>query len=224
MAKAILDAVDGLKEKETQTGTDENTKPENGKLDKNNLADGIYEVPVWLWHATNNTPSMAADSVNSTARIVVKGGTATMYVYTKQMTMGNITASLQEMKVADEQGNYTNASVVSKDANGNPTAFSFTLPHKNEYIKVKVNPHVAIMGNQDIDARLRVDYSGLKLISEDADDTNVDVKTPAKGSSYGASNAPKTADEMQTAIPLVVLMAAGAFALAMTKKRRTGMR
>lgn len=223
MASAIRNAVNGLKEKET---VDDTKKPQTdtGKVDKNNLSDGIYEVPVWLWHATNNAPSMAADSVNSTARIVVKGGKATMYIYTKQMTMGNITASLQEMKVEGNNGNYTSAKVESKDANGNPTCFSFALPHKNEYIKVKVNPHVAIMGNQDIDARIRVDYTGLKLVSKDAEDTNVNVKEPAKGSVYGASNAPKTADGMDMSIPLVTLLAAGAVLVALVKKRQVGLR
>lgn len=223
MASAIRNAVNGLKEKET---VDDTKKPQTdtGKVDKNNLSDGIYEVPVWLWHATNNAPSMAADSVNSTARIVVKGGKATMYIYTKQMTMGNITASLQEMKVEGNNGNYTSAKVESKDANGNPTCFSFALPHKNEYIKVKVNPHVAIMGNQDIDARIRVDYTGLKLVSKDAEDTNVNVKEPAKGSVYGASNAPKTADGMDMSIPLVTLLAAGAVFVALVKKRQVGLR
>lgn len=223
MASAIRNAVNGLKEKET---VDDTKKPQTdtGKVDKNNLSDGIYEVPVWLWHATNNAPSMAADSVNSTARIVVKGGKATMYIYTKQRTMGNITASLQEMKVEGNNGNYTSAKVESKDANGNPTCFSFALPHKNEYIKVKVNPHVAIMGNQDIDARIRVDYTGLKLVSKDAEDTNVNVKEPAKGSVYGASNAPKTADGMDMSIPLVTLLAAGAVFVALVKKRQVGLR
>lgn len=223
MASAIRNAVNGLKEKET---VDDTKKPQTdtGKVDKNNLSDGIYEVPVWLWHATNNATSMAADSVNSTARIVVKGGKATMYIYTKQMTMGNITASLQEMKVEGNNGNYTSAKVESKDANGNPTCFSFALPHKNEYIKVKVNPHVAIMGNQDIDARIRVDYTGLKLVSKDAEDTNVNVKEPAKGSVYGASNAPKTADGMDMSIPLVTLLAAGAVLVALVKKRQVGLR
>lgn len=131
MAADIEAAVKGLKEKTTSdnnnannnsgnnnnannnanNNTNNNTNQNAGSttLDKNHLKDGIYEVPIWLWHATKDQASMAAQSLNSTARIVVKNGVKTMYIYTKSMTYGNIEASLQELKVADANGNYTNA-------------------------------------------------------------------------------------------------------------------
>ena len=136
MAADIEAAVKGLKEKTTSdnnnannnsgnnnnannnmnNNTNNNTNQNAGSttLDKDHLKDGIYEVPVWLWHATKDQASMAAQSLNSTARIVVKNGVKTMYIYTKSMTYGNIEASLQELKVADANGNYTNATVEEK--------------------------------------------------------------------------------------------------------------
>lgn len=244
MAADIEAAVKGLKEKttsdnsntnnnsgnnnnstnnNTNNNTNDNTSQNAGSttLDKDNLKDGIYEVPVWLWHATKDQASMAAQSLNSTARIVVKNGVKTMYIYTKSMTYGNIEASLQELKVADANGNYTSATVEEKNASGNPTCFSFVLPHTQEYLNVKVNPHVAIMGHQDIEARLRIDYSALKLVSEDANDTTVKVTTPASGSSYGASSAPKTGDyDNYAAIPVVMLIAAAAGVMTMVYRKR----
>ena len=244
MAADIEAAVKGLKEKttsdnsntnnnsgnnnnstnnNTNNNTNDNTSQNAGSttLDKDNLKDGIYEVPVWLWHATKDQASMAAQSLNSTARIVVKNGVKTMYIYTKSMTYGNIEASLQELKVADANGNYTSATVEEKTASGNPTCFSFVLPHTQEYLNVKVNPHVAIMGHQDIEARLRIDYSALKLVSEDANDTTVKVTTPASGSSYGASSAPKTGDyDNYAAIPVVMLIAAAAGVMTMVYRKR----
>ena len=244
MAADIEAAVKGLKEKttsdnsntnnnsgnnnnstnnNTNNNTNDNTSQNAGSttLDKDNLKDGIYEVPVWLWHATKDQASMAAQSLNSTARIVVKNGVKTMYIYTKSMTYGNIEASLQELKVADANGNYTSATVEEKNAYGNPTCFSFVLPHTQEYLNVKVNPHVAIMGHQDIEARLRIDYSALKLVSEDANDTTVKVTTPASGSSYGASSAPKTGDyDNYAAIPVVMLIAAAAGVMTMVYRKR----
>lgn len=235
MAADIEAAVKGLKEKTTlgnnnannnsgnNNNTNNNTNQNAGSttLDKDHLKDGIYEVPVWLWHATKDQASMAAQSLNSTARIVVKNGVKTMYIYTKSMTYGSIEASLQELKVADANGNYTNATVEEKNASGNPTCFSFVLPHTQEYLNVKVNPHVAIMGHQDIEARLRIDYSALKLVSEDANDTTVKVTTPASGSSYGASSAPKTGDyDNYAAIPVVMLIAAAAGVMTMVYRKR----
>ena len=221
MAADIEAAVKGLKEKTTLGNNNTNQNAGSTTLDKDHLKDGIYEVPVWLWHATKDQASMAAQSLNSTARIVVKNGVKTMYIYTKSMTYGSIEASLQELKVADANGNYTNATVEEKNASGNTTCFSFVLPHTQEYLNVKVNPHVAIMGHQDIEARLRIDYSALKLVSEDANDTTVKVTTPASGSSYGASSAPKTGDyDNYAAIPVVMLIAAAAGVMTMVYRKR----
>lgn len=127
-------------------------------------ADGTYEVNIALWHSEDDKESMAADAVGSKATIVVENGVKTMHITSGEMSMMGIKASLQELRIADAKGNYTDAKVESKDSEGNPTGFYFTMPHNNEYITVKVNPHLAIMGNKDIGARIKVDYSTLKLV------------------------------------------------------------
>lgn len=131
--------------------------------------DGTYTVNVALWNASKDVPSMAASIFTGQASIVVKDGKPMMYIETKKMTLGTITAYLQEMKVGSGE---EQATVVSKDAQGNPTMFAFALPNEDEFIPVQVNPHVAIMGNTYIEARIKVDYSSLKKISDD-------VKAPA---------------------------------------------
>ncbi len=170
---------------------------ENGPLDKNNLKDGIYEVSVQLFHATNDQLSMAAKALVSPAKIIVKDGVKTMYIYTQPMTFGNITASLQEMRVFDLNGNYQNAAVQATNE-GNPTCFSFQLPHTEEFIKVQVNPHVEMMGNQFLDARIRVNYQTLSRVSKDANDVKVNVLQPSSGN-------PKTGDSTNVAMYVTIL-------------------
>lgn len=128
------------------------------------MADGTYEVNIALWHSEDDKESMAADAIGKKATIVVENGVKTMHLTSGEMSMMGIKASLQELRIADEKGNYTDAKVESRNSEGNPTGFYFTMPHTNEYITVKVNPHLAIMGNKDIGARIKVDYSTLKLI------------------------------------------------------------
>lgn len=130
-----------------------------------NLDEGTYSVNVYLWHSSKDKPSMAEDALKEEAKIVVRNGEKRMYIYTKEMTMMGITASLQELEVADSGGKLTSAKVESRDSDGNPTSFSFILTHTDEYISVKVNPHVALMANQAIGARIKVDYSSLALTS-----------------------------------------------------------
>ncbi|WP_296875432.1 NEAT domain-containing protein [Thomasclavelia sp.] len=154
MAKKVNDAINALK-----------YKPEKSKL----TADGTYNVSVNLWHETQDRPSMANSSLDPVATIIKKDGKATMYITTKPMTFGSITASMQDLYLGSLKSDYKAkpAKIVAKDKAGNPRLWSFTLPHENEYIDIVVNPHVALMGNQDIGARIKVDYGSLQKISDE---------------------------------------------------------
>lgn len=183
---------------EETTDTTETTQTtENEEIDINNLKDGLYELPVALWHATKDQESMAASSVNKTARILVKDGKITVYIYTMPMTFGSITASLQEMKVEQSDGSWVNAVVETKSSDGNPTCFSFSLDKLQQYINVKVNPHVEMMGNSDLDARIKFDLTSIKYVSEDTDSdvltapettnsTTQQTKSPNTGNDFNA--------------------------------------
>ena len=183
---------------------DDNKNDNNDELDKNNLKDGIYEIEVDLWHATDNKASMASDSVVKLARIAVEKGKSTMYLYTKSMTFGNITASLQYLQVEKSSGGYAQAKVATKNAAGDPTSFTFALPHTNEYIAVKVNPEVAIMGNDYIDARLKLNWKSLAAVSDNTNlnnapnDSNVSGGAGTTGTgntgNSGTSSGAKTGD------------------------------
>ena len=65
--------------------------------------------------------------------IIVKDGKATMYISTKEMSFGTIKASLQEFYIGSEQEDYKNhsATIIEKDTQGNPTLWSFELPHED---------------------------------------------------------------------------------------------
>ncbi len=188
-------------------------------LDKNNLQDGIYEVQAYLWNATSDRASMAADSMKNTTRIVVSNGAATMYIYTQPMTLGTITASLQTLRVENGSGGFADAVVQTRSADGNPTSFSFTLPHREEYINVKVNPMVAMMGNQELDARIKVDYSTLTAVSST---TNLAAQ-PSGGSGAPSASSPKTGDMAEAGAALWLCMMGAALAVAAVYGKKKGM-
>ena len=152
-------------------------------LDKTNLANGIYEVQVDMWHATNNQESMASSGLVKKARIEVTNGQYKMYLYTKPMELGGITASLQLLQVENGQGGYAQAVVATKDQQGNPASFSFNLPHKEEYLDIRVDPKVAIMGNTYIDARLKINWNTLATVKD-----GVDLKAAPVDSNGGNRN------------------------------------
>lgn len=168
-----------------------------------NLADGTYKVPVKLWHETKDQASMAASSVLPEAMITVSGKDIKMNIYTQPMTMGTITASLQTLKVENGTGGYTDADIVGRSSSGDPNEFSFALPHAKEYINVLVNPKVAIMGNTDIGARLKVDYSSIAKVENAESDINANAT--ATTTTTATPNSPKTGDEAPMAL-LATLM------------------
>lgn len=188
-------------------------------LDKNNLQDGIYEVQAYLWNASSDRASMAADSMKNTTRIVVSNGAATMYIYTQPMTLGTITASLQTLRVENGSGGFADAAVQTRSADGNPTSFSFALPHREEYINVKVNPMVAMMGNQELDARIKVDYSTLTAVSST---TNLAAQ-PSGGSGALSASSPKTGDMTETGVAPWLCMMGVALAVAALYGKKKGM-
>lgn len=194
------------------------TKPYDSdkSIDIKNLSDGVYEIPVFLWHATENRESMAAKSLNGTARIVVKNGVKTIYIYTGPMTFGNITASLQEMKVQMADGSWVNAVVETKSSSGDPTCFSFKMDEISEYISVKVNPHVEMMGNTYLDARLKFNTADIKLISENTDEKPL---TPPANTGNRSEKSPQTGDDSNMELWLA-LMLVSAGVLVITEKRR----
>lgn len=204
----------------------DNDKKEDGNKKEEEVTtrfskDGTYEVNVALWNATSDKESMAADALNNKAKIIVKDGKATMYISTKEMTFGTIKASLQEFYIGNSSSDYKNhsATIIEKDAQGNPTLWSFELPHENEYIDVMMNPHVAMMGNMDLGARIKVDYTTLTYVSNQTEletntennqkennlveDTNSKDQT-TNNNQTNENKAVKTGD--QTAINMMIML------------------
>lgn len=149
----------------------EDGREEDGgeEADLTKVENGIYEVHVALWNETSDQPSMAKESLKQIARIKIVNYVPTMFLYTQQMTMGTITASLQELKVLMGDGTYQEGIVEQVSVQGDPICFSIPLPSYEEYVHVLVNPRIAIMGNRDIGARIKVDYSSLKRVSDQTD-------------------------------------------------------
>lgn len=182
------------------------------------LEDGEYKLPINMWNATEDKPSMASSAILENAKVIVEGKSAKMIVYTKEMKMGNIVASLQTLKVKGTSGNYIEAQVVAKDDKGNPTAFQFEIPQKSEFLDVLVNPKVEMMGNKDIPARIKADYKMIEKVETGANVNPGYDNNGNHGNNSGNTNditkpndryeSPKTGDEMQVAILVVSMMVA----------------
>lgn len=171
------------------------------KLDYNKIevyeetyADGLYEVNINLLNASKDELSMANNALEQKAKIKIENGIATIYISTKPLTLGTITASLQTLEYENLDGTYSYAEVTKKSVDGNPTEFKFVLPSYDEVLNIKVNPMVAMMGNQPIAARLNVDYSTMVEVKEDSEmeDTIVDSEGTTSEKVEGATGTTTT--------------------------------
>ncbi|MBA4686539.1 MAG: DUF454 family protein [Candidatus Galacturonibacter soehngenii] len=156
---ALQGAMDALIKKSTEV------------LDKNNLPDGKYNVNINLWHFTNDTKSMGNAAMNPLALLTVKNNVYTMEFSTKPMNLGTITACLQTFEVEQTDGIYAYATIKAKnnslDGVEMPSVFSFVLPSKEEYVNVRIDPKVEIVGRV-LDARLKISWDTLVKVNDDS--------------------------------------------------------
>ncbi len=163
---ALQNAIDALVKKSSEV------------LDKDHLKDGKYNVYIALWNAVADRASMGDAAMNHTALLTVKNGIYKLDFSTHPMTVGTITACLQSMEIEQTNGSYKAAVITAKknmvEGKAMASAFSFTMPSKEGYINVKIDPKVAVMGTDPLAARLKISWDTLKSVS---DDTKVSENT-----------------------------------------------
>ena len=152
------------------------------QLDKDHLQDGKYHVYVYLWNAASDKASMGDPALNHEALLTVKDGVYQLELSAHTMTVGTITACLQTLQIKQADGSYVQAEITARNNPGSqPSVFRFTLPSKEEYIDVLIDPKVEVMGNDPLPARLKISWDTLKKAADDEtvkeDTTNVSTST-----------------------------------------------
>lgn len=170
----------------------EQTEPEKGALsepkekdakaeDKKDEADKdgeevskeekFYTLPVRLWHAVEDKPSMGNEAMQSEAILHEKDGKMTVYIGSSKVKVSNLIASLSKLYV-DDGSAFVQASPLSFNMKVEgeealrPEVFRFPLKSRTEFLEVMVDPKVAVMGDDPLKARLKFDFAGRKEISE----------------------------------------------------------
>lgn len=136
------------------------------------LKDGLYQVPIELYHSVENRDSMGNGALGDTAEILIRGDDRRLFIQSKQMTVMDITASLIHIFYEGSDGRYYPAHGhdyslnLTGDTFARPTVFSFPLTGQDPFIPVYVDPKVEPMGDDPIKARLKLDYDYIKPIDE----------------------------------------------------------
>ncbi|WP_167627203.1 NEAT domain-containing protein [Aedoeadaptatus pacaensis] len=153
------------------------------------LKDGLYAIDVSLWHETEDKPSMGNGALDHKAELFVKDGKATLFLGTKALSVSNIQASLCRVFYETDEG--FSAAVphcydlkVEGEELPRPRIFALPLKEKTDMMKVKVDPKVAPMGDEPLNARLKLDFKSLKTINADETTLALQAKNGAKRPSF----------------------------------------
>lgn len=131
------------------------------------IEDGVYHVPVALWHEKNAKLSMGAKGLQDVAEVVVNNGQAEIYLAAQITDTNGISTSLMHFYY-QEGGRYLRAEsadwqlVLPAMQAGRPSIFIMPLTEKAEFYPVLVDPQVIFMGGTPIPARLKVEWSQLE--------------------------------------------------------------
>ncbi|MCR5523646.1 MAG: NEAT domain-containing protein [Clostridia bacterium] len=138
-------------------------------------ADGVYSVPVTLYHSEKDKESMGNKYIVQTALITVKDGKKSITVVADGvdgLTFSYYTNGSVEGATADAK------KVSDIEINGKSYAegFEFPLVTDNQYVGVKFKAPIMPMSPS---ARLKIDYSGIKALSVAEPETTVTNETEA---------------------------------------------
>ncbi len=188
-------AIVGLKAAGSSSTTNNSSTTDSSTKKETTSDDGYYKVKVQLWHANKNQASAGAACVSSPAYVHIDGSEITMRLVTKKMNKSGITAHLGDGDFyIYEDGSYNAASLISTE--DSKWIHEFNLPNDTStFYKCKVDPHVDVMGDEPVNARLKVTWSSKTKISEtkwdnlqgDVDDTDDDDDTTTSTSKTTAT-------------------------------------
>lgn len=136
------------------------------------LEDGLYAVNVSLWHEMENKPSMGNGALDPKAELFVKDGKGTLFLGTKALKVSNIQASLCRVFYETDDGFSAAVPLCydlqpEKEPLPRPSIFAMPLDAKKDTIRLKVDPKVAPMGDEPLNARLKLDFQSVKKIQAD---------------------------------------------------------
>lgn len=138
-----------------------------------NIENGVYEIPVALWHAYEDKVSMGNKGIEERAVISIADGGALLYLSVLPMTVGDITTSvthIYHMDVAEQKyllAEERDFSIRIPGKENRPRLFVIPLDGRQEYYDVLIDPKVALMGADPIKARIKVFWNELEELSSD---------------------------------------------------------
>ncbi len=130
-----------------------------------------YNLPIALWNANEDKPSMGDNAIDHMANLVVNGNQMELYLGAEKMSLMNLTTSLVDLYYDDGEkflraAAYDYSIKIDDIHLPRPSVFSLPLEDKVQFLDVMVDPKVEPMGEEPIKARLKLDFANAQQIDK----------------------------------------------------------
>ena len=143
---------------------------------ENNLADGVYEVGVKMYHAQKERVSMGDRYLVHTALLKVNGGEKTLTIATAEKVSNMHFWYYNNCGFDGDTTEMPSVGEVTIDSKTYPTAFEFPVIGDGENVGVKFSAPVMPVSPS---ARIRIDYSSIKEHKENVQPAQTTAPTTA---------------------------------------------
>ena len=125
--------------------------------------DGVYEVPIEMWHAEKERTSMGDSYIVHTALLTVDGDEKTLTIAPAETTSDMQFWYYKDGSVQGDTVEVEQKNNVGIDGTEYKTAFEFPIKSDNEFVGVKFAASAMPLSPS---ARIKIDYDSAKRIGE----------------------------------------------------------
>lgn len=136
--------------------------------------DGVYEVPIEMWHAEKEKTSMGDSYIVHTALLTVDGKKKTLTIAPKETTSDMQFWYYEDGSVEGNTVEVEQKNNVEIDGAEYETAFEFPIKSDNEFVGVKFAASAMPLSPS---ARIKIDYDSAKKVADIKKETTTEKAT-----------------------------------------------
>lgn len=158
--------------------------------------DGVYEVPIEMWHAEKEKTSMGDSYIVHTALLTVDGDEKTLTIAPAETTSDMQFWYYKDGSVEGDTVEVEQKNNVEIDGTDYATAFEFPIKSDNEFVGVKFAASAMPLSPS---ARIKIDYDSAKKVGDVQKETTAEATTK-ETTTEQTTSATQAVSETTTAI------------------------
>ena len=158
--------------------------------------DGVYEVPIEMWHAEKEKTSMGDSYIVHTALLTVDGDEKTLTIAPAETTSDMQFWYYEDGSVEGDTVEVEQKNNIEIDGTEYETAFEFPIKSDNEFVGVKFAASAMPLSPS---ARIKIDYDSAKKVGDVQKETTAEATTK-ETTTEQTTSATQAVSETTTAI------------------------